>query len=695
MTGSSKKDERKLTRRTFLRVSALAAVGTGIAACTPATTAPTDAPAAGAASNTPASAGVSPTKAPEATKAVEPISKFKEAPALADLVKAGSLPPVEERLPEQPEVVPPIETIGEYGGMLRTVMIGENTTFHVRNTWGPETLLRIDRDGSTITPGVAESWELSDDGKVFTFHLRKGMKWSDGEPFNADNLMFWYNDVIMNDELTPAKPVWMKPDGALMTMEKVDDFTVTMTFGVAYPLLIYRMAHTEGMNMVAQSPKHYLSQFHINYADKAELDKKAAEGNFDSWVKLYQDVGANSNGSTLKNTDYPTVAPFKLKEKTTSARIYERNPYYWKVDPEGNQLPYVDMLNTAYVDKGEVANAMVASGKINFQAGFVFSLSNYPLYKQNEVAGKYKVRLFNTPESSALILMPNQTCKDEVLRGIFQDVRFRQALSYAMDRTTLNESLFQGLGVPVQTHVIPNSKYYMPEYEQAFTEYNLDTSNQLLDEAGLDKIDGEGFRLRPDGERMIINLTYTPSKDYMNPAAELVKEFLTTVGLETKLESITGELMQSRVPANEIEFGIWYADKASDILFPNQPMWFVPFEMGWERPWCVEWARWNQTGGKEGMEPPAIIKDLITKWRAALTTIDDDERLQLGKDILKSQAENLWTIGTVGHLFEPVIVGENLKNFPEEGYTGFDYLTGSHYRVEQIYFEGGKWTGEV
>jgi len=693
------KTDRKVSRREFLQVSVLAAVGAGLAACAPAATAPaaTSAPAA-----TTAPVG---TKAPEATKApaattapaataVTP-SKYKEAPALAELVKAGKLPPVDQRLPVDMEIVKPIEKVGVYGGVLRSVMIGENTTFHVRNCWGPETFLRIDRDGSTITPGVAKSWELSPDGKVFTFVLRKGMKWSDGAPFTTDGLMFWFNDIIMNDEITPAKPVWAKPGGKIMEVEKVDDLTIKFKFAVPYPFLINRMAHYEGMMMVAQSAKHYMSTYHTKYIDKAELDKKMAAGKYDVWFKMFNDKCNINNGMTLMNPEMPTVAPFRLKEKTTSARIFERNPYYWKVDPEGNQLPYVDTLNTAFVDKGEVANAMVASGKINFQAGFVFSLANYPLYKKNEAAGKYNVRLFKTPESTALMLQPNQTCKDEVLRKVYQDVRFRQALSYAMDRDTFNQSLFQGLGVPVQTHVIENSKYFVKEYEQAFVKFDVAASNKLLDEMGLDKRDAQKFRLRSDGKRMVINLTYTPSKDYMNPAAELIKEFLGKVGLEVKLENITGELMTARVPANDIEFGMWYADKASDIVFPNQPMWFVPFELGWERPWCVEWARWYQTAGKEGMVPPDAIKTLIKTWETVLSTIDEKERVRLGKEILKAQAENLWTIGTVGHLFEPVIVGDNLKNFPKEGYTGYDYLTGSHYRVEQVYFEGGKWTGEA
>jgi peptide/nickel transport system substrate-binding protein len=691
----------KISRREFFRLTALTAAGVGLAACTTPTPAPTTAPVKTAAPATvaPAATAVPATKAPEPTKApaatAAPASKYKEAPMLADLVKAGKLPPVDQRLPTEVETIKPLESVGVYGGIARTVCVGENTLFHIRNTWGPETLLRPDRDGSTIVPNVAKSWTASADGMSWTFSLRKGMKWSDGAPFNADGFEFWYKDIVMDNEITPSKAIWMKMGGKMMEFEKVDNETFRLKFGAPNPLLVYRFAHYDGFMIVAQSAKHYMSKFHKNYVDKAALDKAAADAKFDAWWKYFNDKCAINNGMTVKNPDMPTIAPFYLKEKTTSARILSRNPYYWKVDTAGNQLPYIDTVNAAFVDKGEVANAMVASGKINFQTGFVFTLANYPLYKTNEAKGKYKVYLFKLPDSTAACFQPNQTCKDEALRKIYADLRFRKAVSYAIDRKNMNETLFQGLGVPVNTHVIENSKFYNKAQEEAHIKFDLAESNKLLDEMGLDKRDAEKWRLRPDGKRLIINLTYYASKDYMNGVAELFKEYMSKVGLFVKIESITGELMQSRVPANDVEFGFWYADKSSDIIFQLQPQWYVANDIGWERPWGVEWARWHMTGGKEGQMPPQIVQDVYKWWVDLSTNMDEAKRLELGKKILQAQADNLWTIGTVGHLSEPIIVGDNIKNWPKEGYTGYDYLTASIYRFEQVYFEGGKWSGEV
>jgi peptide/nickel transport system substrate-binding protein len=303
------------------------------------------------------------------------------------------------------------------------------------------------------------------------------------------------------------------------------------------------------------------------------------------------------------------------------------------------------------------------------------------------------VRLFKASEGSTLIYQPNQTTTDLVLREIFRDVRFRRALSLALDRDTINNAVYQGLGRPYQTHVITDSKFYVQEYTEAFTEYDPDEANRLLDEIGLDARDSEGFRLRPDGARLVLNLQYTDVKTSFTPNAELAREFWSDIGIQMTLTLITGELLTTRIQANEVSFGLWHADKSSDIIFPQRPEWYVPWSVGWEKAWGIQWAQWYTTGGQEGEEPPADILGLLDTWEQMQATLDEEEQIRLGREILKYQAENLLTIGTVGEVPEPVIVGENLRNFPEMGYTGFDWLNTYPYHVEQVYFEGGEWSG--
>lgn len=684
MIETIERQSRTISRRKFLQVTAVGAAGAMLVACGPSAPTSPAAPAPEAVQSAPA--------APKSEPAVAG-QKYNEAPELADLVRAGELPVVDERLPLAPAVIEPLESVGQYGGAFRTVMV-KNRTFQVRSTYGPEGLLRIDWDNGTIVPNIIQSWEYSEDGKSFTMHLYEGMKWSDGQPFNADNLMFWWEDVILNDELNPSKPDWVRHGGELMTVEKVDDHTIRWSFPEPYPFLTLRLGHFQGATMLPLTAKHYLSQFHPAHAAEADLAQKTKEAGFEHWYELFQNRVSNTYGMPFENPDLPTLLPYKLaKPLENNLIVCDRNPYYWKVDTAGNQLPYINEIVITNTEDAEVANAMIAGGEINFSVAFVAQLVNFPLYQQNAEKGNYQVLLFKASEGTALCYQPNQTCQDPVLREIFRDVRFRQALSHAIDRDVINQAVYQGLGRPYQTHVIEDSKFYVHEYTEAFTEYNVDLANQLLDDMGLDQRDSDGFRLRPDGQRLSINLQYTDQKDSFTPNAELCREFWGEIGLDFSLSLISGELLRTRIEANEVDFGLWHADKSSDVLFPQRPEWYVPWEINWEKPWGVEWARWYVTQGEQGEEPPAEILRVIDLWEQMQRTMDEAEQVRLGKEILKSQAENLWTIGTVGNVPEPVIIGSNLRNFPQEGYTGFDWLNTYPYHAEQLFFEGGKWAG--
>jgi peptide/nickel transport system substrate-binding protein len=694
MAYQSKKKIQKISRREFIRLSALTAAGAVATACS--TSVPAPAPQA------PAGEAVAPTEAPvqEVAQVASKTSRYSEAPQLADLVQAGKLPPIEERLPPQPVVVEPLDEVGVYGGKLRTVMV-KDRTFQVRSAYGPDGILRVSRDLKTIEPNLADSWEYSDDGKTFTLHLHEGLRWSDGEPWDANSIEYWWVHDNMNPELSPASRIEFRQqvDGEWVdaTFEKIDDTTVSWTFPRPSAVLPLHLAHWIGVNMLAMTCKHYLQQFHVDFVDDpAQLTAMAQEEGFESWTELYLNRrGDASYGMPRFHPEMPTLTAYKLKKPLEgNLWVADRNPYYWKVDTAGNQLPYIDEVIITNAETPEVANAMIAAGEVNFSNGFVTSLDNYALYKENEENGHYGVRMFHTSEGASLLLQPNQTCQDPVLREIFQDLRFRQALSHALDRDTINMVVFQGLGVPFQTHVIPPSKFYVEEYAKAFTEFDVDQANQLLDDMGLTERDGEGFRLRPDGKRLVINLEYSAIKTTYTPLAELLVDMWGDIGLEVSHRLVSDDILDPRVQANEVEFGMWHGDKSSDVLFPIVPMWWVPYEVGWERQWGIEWARWFQTGGEEGQEPPEEIKQVYDNWQQLQSTLDEDEFIRLGKAILQSQAENLWTIGTIGEVPEPMIVGDNLKNYPEKGYTGYDWLGTYPYHAEQLFFEGGKWSGE-
>lgn len=622
-------------------------------------------------------------------------SVYNEAPQIAEMVANGELPPVEDRLPPEPVVVEPLERVGEYGGILRTVMVG-NRAFQVRSAYGPEGLLRVGRDHQTIQPNLARDWEWSEDGLTLTIYLVEGIKWSDGEPFDANGFAYWWNNDILNEELNPTPPTWLSPGGELAEFNLIDDYTFSWTFAVPHPTIILDLAHAQGVNMIPATADHYLQQFHADFADPDELAAKMEEGEFEFWYELYGNRrGDASYGMPRQHVEMPTVMAYKLKSPLQdNLWVLERNPYYWKVDTAGNQLPYIDEVVVTNAESAEVANAMIATGEINFSNGFVTSLDNFPLYAENAEENHYEIRLFRTTEGSALILQPNHTVPDLVLREIFNDVRFKQALSHALDRDTINNVVFQGLGTPAQMHVIEASKFYVEEYANAFTEYNVDLANQLLDEMGLTERDSSGFRLRPDGERLTINLEHAAVKPTYTPLSELLVDMWGLVGIEVNVRVIGDDILEPRILGNEIEFGMWHGDKSSDVLFPTRPDWFVSFQSGWEHPWDSAWALWYDTNGAEGEEPPQEIQYVHETWEQMKQTVDEEEFIRLGQEILRMQAENLWTIGTVGNVPEPMIIGSNLMNYPQEGYVGFDFLGTYPYHAEQLFFEGGRWAGE-
>ncbi|MBC7320861.1 ABC transporter substrate-binding protein [bacterium] len=614
------------------------------------------------------------------------ITKFNEAPQLAELVKQGKLPSIDKRLLAEPAVVVPVEEIGQYGGTARVAtkrpLILEDGGLMI----GHEPILRVARDGRTIIPNLAKKWQLSRDGKTLTLYLRKGVKWSDGTPFTADDILFWWEDVILNDELTPTKPVAWSPGGKLMTVEKVDDYTVNLKFSVPYPVAIIRLAHYDGVEGSFFLPKHYLKQFHPKYTPKDKLDATVKQLGFDSWYRLFQaKAQINAGSGRAVDPGTPTLKAFMITSKGQDTVIAERNPYYWKIDPAGNQLPYIDRIFVSIVSNAEMVNLKTTTGDVDF-AGFNTRLDMYPVYKENAVKNNYRILLWQDVFGGEVIFMPNQTHSDPVLRKIFRDKRFRIALSLGINRDEINQLFYMGMAQPRQTTVIPQSKYYKEEFAKAYIEYDPVRANKLLDEMGL-KRGPDGYRLRPDGKRLEILIEYTPVDTIRGPVCELVQQQWDKLGIKVAVKEITTELQQVRAPGNQMDMTVWNADKCTDILFPITPMWFVPYNTGWENSWCPLWAQWYASKGKSGEEPPKEAKRLLDLWEKMLSTTIESQRIRLGQEILKSHAENLWTIGTVGLAPVPIIVRNTLGNIPEKGIWGWDYFWAMLYNPEQFFFK--------
>jgi len=593
------------------------------------------------------------------------ISSFSEAPQLAELVKQGKLPPVSQRLPKNPPVVIPIEKVGKYGGTIRVVIpsrtVGASTDISYANPW--EGILKFSRDGYSIEPNLAEKWTWRDGGKTLILYLRKGVKWSDGEPFTADDIMFWYEDIILNDELTPLKPTQWSPGGKLMKVEKIDDYTVQLKFTVPYPFATLYLAHYAGQERSFFYPKHFLKKYHPRYTPIKDLEAQAKKEGYDTWYKLFWYYA----DAMLPNA--PTLKPFIITQATTSLITCERNPYYWKVDIEGSQLPYIDRVYASIVTDPEVRTMKIATGEVDFALA-ENSILNYPLYMTNKDKAGYRVLLWNTVYGSEVFYQVNQTyAEDPVLRSIFRDVKFRKALSLAINRDEINQVLYHGLGTPRQPCPLPDSPYYV----------------EGLDEMGL-KRGPDGIRLRPDGKPLEVTIEYTQWLTPNRQTTELVKAYWEKLGIRVAVKEHSNELQSTRAPGNLIQIGLWHADRCAG-MFVVEPYWWIPIRYGWEISGWPAWSLWYVSGGKSGEEPPKEIKKLINIYEKIRTTMSEKERIRLAKEMLKYSIENVFVIGTVGLIPRPVIAKNNLRNVPEKGILGYDVAWAKPYNTAQFFFE--------
>ncbi len=512
--------ERKFQRREFLKVSGLGLLGAVAAACAPAAT---EAPPP-AATQTPVVIVEEKTVEKEVIITATPPpppSAFSEAPALKAKVDAGELPPVDERLPEAPVVVGGRDEVGVYGGEVR--MIHFDPVWTVSNyDWMSERLLHYsDIDLRTIVPNIFEAWEVSPDGTSFTFKMRKGMKWSDGEPVTTEDVRFFIEDVWFNTDLNGA-PMWqLRFDGGANTspakFELIDDFNFKLTYAAPFGALPAHLTRWEIGNWPSiLIPSHYSKQYHNKYTDQAKLDEMAKAAGVETWVQLFnQRSGPSQWGlgywqcpAWILEAPYPTLSPWVINEIPQDGLfIYARNPYYWKVDLVGKQLPYVDSLRVDYITTTDAAKLKLAQNELDAMGMHDVTMAEYPFYKENEVAGNFKVMDYISCMSDRDVLFPQHvifmedgTTRDTVLEEIVNHPNWVKALSLAIDRDEINQSLLFGTARMGQHAPVPSSKYYKEAYGTAWAAFDVDQANQLLDEMGLDKKDANGMRMRPDGQ---------------------------------------------------------------------------------------------------------------------------------------------------------------------------------------------------
>ena len=613
------------------------------------------------------------------------ITTYGEAPMLAAMVAAGDLPPVQERLPEEPLVLQPLASIGRYGGNL--IGAANYPTYGADDVWSAriQGLLKPSMDLATVVPNAARAWQASDDLRSLTLHLRRGMKWSDGHPFTADDVMFWYDDYLGNDEINPVKPKMWSPGGELMTVEKLDDLTVRYSFAAPFPggTVLMAAVPRDG-NWTTFAPRHYLEQFHISY--NPEANDLAKEAGLDNWYQLLRSHWGLEIQSR-EDVDLPSIDTWVLDEVDAAGNKYfTRNPYYWKIDTAGNQLPYIDEQTRQLFDSMETIHLQVINGELSY-AAFHSVLNNYPLYKSNEAEGGYRVLLWKSLRGAEQTFYWNQTSKDPVLREIFNDIRFRQATSLAINRDEINDSLFFGRAVPRQATVNPDNELFEPWMADHYAEYDPDRANELLDEMGLEwDADGE-YRLRPDGKRIAVVFPYRELEGPKQRINELAQEYWKAIGIDVTLKQVSSKLFWEMVNANEVDLGGKHLDM--NTVTGLYSCTFCRFRPSWGVSNGRPWQTWYNTDGAQGEEPPPDVKELFELSDRWLTMPPDtDEWRALGKELMKRNVEGMYQVGTVGMGPQPVLVADNLHNIPDDGSWWYDWFAVwfAGYHADQWYF---------
>ncbi len=605
-------------------------------------------------------------------------SAYQEAPMLEEMVAQGDLPPVAERLPAEPYVVEPRDSIGEYGGTIEvaTMWINAHGDDHMLMSAFNQ-LIKPDPLTFELHPFFAREVEVSEDTSSYTIHFREGVKWSDGEPFTTEDIAFWYDSILLNEDLTPTPgPIWRHGDETF-ELEIIDDYTAAFHYAGPKPYFLIEMS-TEGS---IYHPKHYLTQFHPDYRDEEELRQLVLDEGYSTWYELFSAKNERL-GATPLVEDLPTVASFVLTEMSSERRVYERNPYYWQVDTAGNQLPYVDRINTTLVGDTEVWNGLIISGQLHF-TGRGTDVRNIPLYHEYGEEGGYRVKLWENARGAHVILQVNLSHPDEALREIFGDKRFRQALSLAIDREDINEALYFGYGEPRQYTVLETSDLFKQEYADAFIAYDPERAQALLEEMGLE-MGRDGYWLRPDGERLSFTIETIDIEGITIPTTELAVEYWQAIGLDAEMRSISWELQGTRAPGNLMDGSTWVGNEASEMGFPRRPSFLVASpDVG--ASWNAGWVQWYNSRGEEGIEPPELVQEIRELWETLMMEPDAEARRAMEKELLEHQAENLWVIGVIGKAPYPLVVSDDLVNFLEFGYWGNDVRWSTLSEPEQLW----------
>ncbi len=623
--------------------------------------------------------------------------EFSENPDMAGLnsqIRGNpELAAVADRLPSEPLVVVPYDSVGSYGGTLDALSnateAGTSDFMSVRHV----NLVRYSDDLETIVPNVAKSWEWNDDYTQLTFHLRAGHKWSDGQPFTSADVKFWYDNLALDPNINEKPKDYVTVAGERMTVDTPDDTTVVFNLPAPKPGLLAHFAthYAQGFQ-----PKHFLGQFHPDV--NPDADARAQELGFENGYAAIKAYYGNSDWmdtptpmlnapdqlAKLPADAAPTLESHIVVRETTEGRHFVANPYFHMVDTTGQQLPYINEMDELYANDQEVRLLKLVNGEADYKTQSL-QLSDAPILLENQEKGGYSVQL--KPKIAMHAISFNVTSADEEKRAVFGDFRFRKAMSVAINREELNQTAYFGEGAIQQyTGFSPLPDYIDPQWKSFAAEFDPDGAKALLDEVGVVDKDGDGFRDLPSGAPLVLNLQFA-TQGIAGQVVELIGQHWANVGINTTVKEITPDEYRSAQSSNQLDVGLWEKGQPTGIILGNNELWVPPFENYFAHRTGMLWAEWVDSNGSSGVEPPEYVKQMMADINTLQSTpAGTDEFKATANRLVENMVSNLLFIGTA-LTPDPIYHRNALKNFPEFKTASYEYYRTYPYRGAQWWLD--------
>lgn len=605
-----------------------------------------------------------------------------ETPALEERVEAGNLPPVAQRIPEEPLVVDLAargRSPGVHGGTIRMFVTRAKDVRYMA-AYGYARLVGYDARYELV-PDLLRDVTTSADGRAVTLHLRRGHKWSDGHPFTTEDFRYWWEDVANDPDLSPkGPPVEMLVDGQPPKVEVIDEVTIRYTWPAPNPLFLPSLARARPVYIYR--PAHYMKQFHAKYADPEALEELVEQHSAKNWKKLHNSL---DNLYKFDNPDLPVLQPWvNTSPKNGQRYVLERNPFYHRIDGNGRQLPYVDTVELE-IAAGGLIPLKATNGEATLQARSL-SFADAPVLKKNEAKGHYVTNLWRSGTASEVALYPNLNYADPVWRALLREVRFRRALSLAISRKAINKVLFFGLATEAANAALAESPFYDPGNARAWARFDLDEANRLLDELGLTRRNSAGTRLLPDGRPMELIVETAGERGETADALEIVAATWAEAGIRLLVRALDRDVLRNRAYAGQSMIVAWYGWNNGIPTPDAAPSELAPVDQAnytWPR-----WGQFYQTRGAAGvacdMAPGERLLALYDEWMRAGS---DAGRAAVWREMLAIHADQVFVIGTVSRAPIPLVASERLRNVPEDGIYAWDpgAQLGIH-RIDEFYF---------